>query len=155
MAKSRRAGEWLVKEGEPSGANVYKLLQGKVTVYEGSRKITSIEVNEGEEPKLIGVIAALRSDGGRTASVATDTEIKFETISIDHIQAVMKKEIPQQLKDDIESAIKAITMRDEVNRLLNKISQLSLPKRLEIPENIDPEVTEVLSELKNIYERYT
>ncbi len=44
MSKSRRAGEWLIKEGDTTEIDVYKLLQGKVSVYEGGRKRTSIEV---------------------------------------------------------------------------------------------------------------
>jgi hypothetical protein len=153
MSQSRRAGEWLIKEGDTSEIDVYKLIQGKVSVYEGGRKRTSIEVKEGEEPKLIGVIAALSSDRGRTASVGTDTEIKFETISINHIKNIIKKDIPQDIKENIESVIKAIIARDKINRLLNDISKLSLPGKLEIPENISQDAVEVLSELKNIYER--
>ena len=153
MSQSRRAGEWLIKEGDTSEIDVYKLLQGTVSVYEGGRKRTSIEVKEGEEPKLIGVIAGLSSDRGRSASVVTDTEIKYETISIDHIKNIIKKDIPQDIKEDIDSVIKAIVARDKINRLLNDISKLSLPGKLKVPENISQDAVEVLSELKNIYER--
>jgi CRP-like cAMP-binding protein len=152
MSQSRRAGEWLIKEGEVSRKNIYKLLRGAVSIYEGGKKRASIEVKEGAEPRLIGVLAALSSDGGRTASVGTDTEIKFETISIDHIKNILEKDIPQHIKEDIDTAIKAIVLRDEVNRLLDKLSKLSLAKKLEIPENVDPEVEEVLSELKKMHE---
>jgi hypothetical protein len=153
MAKSRRAGEWLIKEGDTSEIDVYKLLRGKVSVYEGGRKRTSIEVKEGEEPELIGVIAAFSSDRGRSASVVTETEIIYETISIGHIKNIIKKDLPQDIKEDIDSVIKAIVARDKINRLLNDVSQLSLPGKLKIPENISQDAVEVLSELKNIYER--
>ncbi len=99
------------------------------------------------------MIAALSSDRGRTASVGTDTEIKFETISINHIKNIIKKDIPQDIKENIESVINAIVARDKINRLLNDVSQLSLPGKLKIPENISQDAVEVLSELKNIYER--
>ena len=153
MSQSRRAGEWLIKEGEATKKNIYKLLEGKVSIYEGGKKRTSIEVKEGTEPRLIGVLAALSSEGGRTASVGTDTEIRFETISIDHIKNILQKDIPQNIKEDIDTAIKAIVLRDEVNRLLDKLSKLTLAKKIEIPENVDPEAGEVLSELKKMYEK--
>ncbi len=153
IVKSRKAGEWFIKQGDTSDIDVYKLLQGKISIYEGGRKKASIEVKEGEEPKLIGVIAALSSDRRRAASVVTDTEIKFETISIDHIKNIIKKDIPQDIKEDIDSVIKAIVARNKINRLLNDISQLPLPGKLKIPENISQDAVEVLSDLKNIYER--
>ncbi len=94
-------------------------------------------------PKLIGLIAAL-SNSRRTASVSTDTQVMFETISIDQIKNALKK--------DVDTAIKAITMRDEIKRLQSKIAQLSLPEQLDVPDDVTPEVKEVLSELKEIYE---
>ncbi len=153
MSQSMRAGEWLIKEGDTSEIDVYKLLEGKVSVYEGGRKRTSIEVREGEEPKLIGVIAALSSDRGRSASVVTDTEIRYETISMGHIKNIIKKDIPSDIKEDIDLAIEAIVARDKINRLLNDISKLSLPGKLKIPEDISQDAVDVLTELKNIYER--
>ena len=153
MSQSMRAGEWLIKEGDTSEVDVYKLLEGKVSVYEGGRKRTSIEVREGEEPKLIGVIAALSSDRGRSASVVTDTEIRYETISMGHIKNIIKKDIPADIKEDIDLAIEAIVARDKINRLLNDISKLSLPGKLKIPEDISRDAVDVLTELKNIYER--
>ncbi len=153
MSQSMRAGEWLIKEGDTSEIDVYKLLEGKVSVYEGGRKRTSIEVREGEEPKLIGVIAALSSDRGRSASVVTDTEIRYETISMGHIKNIIKKDIPEDIKEDIDLAIEAIVARDKINRLLNDISKLSLPGKLKIPDDISQDAVDVLTELKNIYER--
>ena len=151
MSKSRRAGEWLIKEGDTSGIYVYKLLQGKVSVREGDQKINTIEVKEGMKPKLIGVIAAL-SNSKRTASVSTDTQVIFETISIDQIKNALKKEVTENVRKDVDAAIKAITMRDEIKRLQSKIAQLSLPEQLDVPDDVTPEVKEVLSELKEIYE---
>ncbi len=151
MAKSRRAGEWLIKEGDTSEMYVYKLLQGKVSVREGDQKINTIEVKEGMKPKLIGIIAAL-SNGRRTASVSTDTQVIFETISIDQIKNDLKKDVTENVRKDVEAAIKAITMRDEIKRLQSKIAQLSLPEQLDVPDDVTSQIKEVLSELKEIYE---
>ncbi len=151
MAKSRRAGEWLIKEGDTSEMYVYKLLQGKVSVREGDQKINTIEVKEGMKPKLIGIIAAL-NNGRRTASVSTDTQVIFETISIDQIKNDLKKDVTENVRKDVEAAIKAITMRDEIKRLQSKIAQLSLPEQLDVPDDVTSQIKEVLSELKEIYE---
>ena len=152
MAKSRRAGEWIIKEGGVSETYVYKLLQGKVLIYEGDQRINTIEVKEDMKPKLIGVLAALSNNRDRTASVCTDTEIKFETISIDQIKNALKKDVAENVREDVDAVIKAITMRDEIKRLQSKIAQLSLPEKLDVPDDVNPEVKEVLSELKDIYE---
>jgi CRP-like cAMP-binding protein len=150
--KSRRSGEWLIKEGEVTGANVYKLLQGTVSVYEGDQKINTIEVKEGMSPKLIGVLAALSDSRDRTASVCTDTEIKFETINIDQIKTALKKEVTEKVREDVDTVIKAVTMRDEIKRLQGKIAKLPLPEKLDVPNGVSPDVKDVLAELSNLYE---
>ena len=155
MSKSERAGIWLItdtKEGGVPGYFVYKLLQGKVSVYEGDLKINTIEVKEGMKPKLIGVLAALSSSRDRTASVYTETEIKFETIAIDRLKFCLKEEVAENVREDIETAIKAITKRDEIKRLQSEIAQLSLPEKIDVPDDVNPELKEVLSELKDLYE---
>lgn len=150
--KTIRAGQWLITEGSVSGNIIYKLIKGRVSIYEGGKRINAIEVEEGMKPRLIGVISALTSDRVRTASVRTDTDIDVETVYIDHFKGLLKHDVPAEMKDDIDAIIKSIVVRDKIKRLQRELSEIAPPEKLGIPDNLNQEVSEVLSELMEVYE---
>jgi hypothetical protein len=71
---------------------------------------------------------------------------------IDHIKDLLKNNVPPEMKDDIEAIIRSIVVRDKIKRLQRELSEISPPERLEIPDNLNPEVSELLSELMKVYE---
>ncbi len=149
--KSISAGQWLFTEGDAPASIIYKLTKGRVSIYEGGKRINTMEVEEGMKPRLIGVISALTSDRVRTASVKTDTDIDVEIIYIDHFKGLIKHDVPAEVKDDIDAIIKSIVVRDKIKRFQRELSEIAPPEKLEIPDDLNQEVSEVLSELMEVY----
>ncbi len=149
--KKIEAGQWLFTEGGVPGSVIYKLIKGRVSIYRDDKMINSLEVEEGMKPRLIGVLSALVRDRKPTASVRTDTDVEVETMYIDHLQGLLKHDVPAEMRDDIDAIIKSIVVRDKIKRLQRELSAISPPEKLDIPDNINPEVSEVLSELMEVY----
>ena len=150
--KKIEPGQWLFTEDSVPGSIIYKLIKGKVSIYKGDKRINIIEVAEGMKPRLIGVISALTSDKSRSASVVTDTDVEVETMYSDHIKGILKSDVPQDMRSEIDAIIKSIVVRDKIKHLQRELSEISPPEKLDIPDNLNPEVSEVLSELMEVYE---
>jgi len=157
--KEIKSGQWLCKEGTVHRDYYYKLLKGEVSVHESDQLMARIEVQEGQRPRLIGVLSVLSGQHDpvgdthkHTTSVTTDTDITCETIAIAPLKHSLREELDEDKRNEIEAIVKAISMRDKIKILQNKISQLPLPEKFEFSENISPEVSEVLHELQVLYD---
>ena len=161
--KTFKAGGWLFKEGDVPRSIIYKLtgiprhiiyklIKGKVSIYKGDKRINIIEVAEGMKPRLLGVISALTSDRSRSVSVVTDTDVEVEIMYSDHIKGLLKNDMPPEVRDDIEAIIKSIVVRDKIKQLQRELFDISPSEKLDIPNNVNPEVSELLSELMEVYE---
>ncbi len=145
------AGQWIFTEGGQYGYFMYKLIKGKVSVYSGGAKVNEITVNEGDAPVSLGIIAALREDGKHTASVKSETEIVVERVFLDQIRGVLRNEIPDEMKSDIDTMLNTILINNEINSLKARLAKL--PKvSLEIPENLQS--NSVLQEIVRLYSFY-
>ncbi len=159
LTKEFRSGGWIFKQGATHGVHIYKLLQGEATVYEGDQKIATINVQKGQRPRMIGVLSALSGEYDHvnkrhvhTASVAANTDLTCETLDISFLRRSLRKELDEDKRDEIETVVKVIVMRDKIKEWQRKISQIPLPKKFEVPENVSPEVAEVLHELQELYD---
>jgi hypothetical protein len=121
--------------------------------------IGSIDVQEGQRPRLIGVLSVLSGEHDpvgdahkHTASVETSTDITCETIEIGPLKHSLREELDKDKRNEIDAIVKAIIMRDKIKLLQRQISQLPLPEKFEFPENISPGVSEVLHELQELYD---
>jgi len=157
--KEISSGQWLYKEGTEHRDYFHKLLKGKVSVYESDQKIASIEVVEGQEPRLIGVLSVLSGEHDpvgdahkHTASVATESNVTCETIAIRPLKHSLREELDEEKRNEVDAVVKAIIMRDKIKELQLKTSKLHLPEKFEYPENISPKVSEVLHELQVLYD---
>ena len=154
-----RSGGWIFKEGATHGSHIYKLLQGEVSIYEGDQKIATLKVKEGQKPRMIGVLSALSGEHDpvnkrhvHTSSVAANTDLTCETLDISFLRHSLREELDEDKKDEIEAVIKAIVMRRKISELKRKISNLPLPEKFKVPENISPEVSDVLHEIQKLYD---
>ena len=150
--KKIEAGQWLFTEDSVPGNIIYKLVKGKISIYKGDKRINTIEVTDGMKPRLIGVVAALTSERERTVSVQTDTEVEVETMYIDYLKGLLKSDLSAEMQSDIDAIIKSIVVRDKIKRLQRELSSISPPEKLDVPDNLNPKVSEVLSELMEVYE---
>ena len=131
---------------------IYKLIKGKVSIYKGDKRINIIEVAEGMKPRLIGVISALTTDRSRSVSVVTDTDVEVETMYSDHIKDILKSDVPQDMRSEIDAIIKSIVLRDKIKCLQRELSEISPPETLKVSDTLNPEVSDVLSELMKVYD---
>ena len=153
------SGQWIYKEGTEHRDYLHKLLKGKVSFYESDEKIASIEVEEGQEPRLIGVLSVLSGEFDpvgdahkHTASVATESDVTCEKVAIGPLKHLLREELDEEKRNEIEAVVEAIIMRDKIKELQLKTSKLHLPEKFEYPENISPKVSEILHELQVLYE---
>ena len=161
--KTIKAGQWLFKEGDVPRSIIcklisvprhiiYKLIKGKVSIYKGDKRINIIEVAEGMKPRLIGVISVLTNDRSRSVSVVTHTDVEVEIIYSDHIKDILKSDVPQETRSEIDAIIKSIVMRDKIKCLQRELSAISPPEALKVSDTLNPEVSELLSELMEVYD---
>ncbi len=144
-----KAGQWLFTEGE-TGYFIYWLLKGRVSVYRSGKKINELEINKGDKPKMLGIIASITDDRRHMASVKTETEVEAEDVYIDHIRGLIKNEVPENIKKEIDTMIKTISTSDRIKSLQGILSELP-PVTLKIPDGISEEVSRVLEELSCLY----
>jgi len=69
-------GQWIFMEKSLPGYFIYRLLEGKVSIYHHGSKINEIEIKRGDKPALIGMISALRPDGMHIASVRSESQLR-------------------------------------------------------------------------------
>jgi hypothetical protein len=157
--KEFRSGSWLFKEGAGHGANVFRLIDGSISVYEGDQKIASVEVREGQKPRIIGVLSALIGENDHvnkrhvhTTSVAANTDLNCETIEITLIKRLLRNDLTDDKRGEIDNVVKAIIYRNKIKEFQGKLANLDLPTTFEVPEKVSPEISEVLDELRGLYE---
>jgi len=145
------AGQWLLTEGN-FAYFLYKLVKGKVSVYQNETQIGGLDIKEGDNPVVLGILAALNKSRQHSASVKAETDVEVEVISYDAIQGMLAHDLPKEMKEDIDTAIKAIVLKDRMNVCNQELSKLPVVS-LDIPGNINPEVAQVLTSIKAIYSR--
>lgn len=150
-----KADQWLFTAGRVAEYCIYKLINGKVSIYKSGKKIREVEIKkDGMEPILMGITAVLRDDFMHQASVKTETEVQVERIYVDQIRGILANEIPGRLKKDIETMTESIVMGNEILCMIYKFSDTSRVN-LEIPDDLSSETREILSELKRLYKLIT
>lgn len=146
------ANQWLITDDGIPAYFMFKLLQGKVSVYSRGVKVNELEVKEGQPPVVLGIIAALRDDRMHTASIKAESKLKVVRIYIDHIRGILKNEIPENIKKDISVAIDAIVANDKIESLKAKLA--ASPKaKVQIPSGLGEEAAAVLRQISGMYDR--
>jgi predicted hotdog family 3-hydroxylacyl-ACP dehydratase len=148
------ANQWLITADNIPAYFMFKLLQGKVSVYSSGVKVNELEVKKGKEPVILGLLAALRDDRLHTASIKAETELKVVRIYMDHIRGILKNEIPEKVKKDISTAIDVVITNDKIESLKAKLA--ASPKvKVQIPANVSEEAASVLRQISGLYNRIT
>ena len=145
------AGKWLFSEGGVPEYFLYKLLKGKVSVHKGGAKVRDVKVEEGDPPVSLGVSALLSDSRVHMSSVRAETDVLVDKTSVDQIRGILAAEIPEQVKHDIDVMRRSIVLGNEVVSKWNQFSGLPTVD-LEFAEGLRPEVREVLSEIKRLYQ---
>ncbi|MBF0293464.1 MAG: hypothetical protein HQK86_15050 [Nitrospinae bacterium] len=146
------ANQWLITDDGIPAYFMFKLLQGKVSVYSRGVKVNELEVKEGQQPVVLGIIAALRDDRMHTASIKAESKLKVVRIYIDHIRGILKNEIPENIKKDISVAIDAIVANDKIESLKAKLA--ASPKtKVQIPSGLGEEAAAVLRQISGMYDK--
>ncbi len=152
VIKTIRAGEWLIAEGSIPAYFLYRMTKGRVGIYEENKKIASVEVGEGDKSHYIGFLSSLSEDRKHRASVKTETEIEVEVISTDHIQGLLRHDIPAGMRADIDMMIETIQIGDRIKGLRRIMSEKPIVD-FDIESDTHMELKEILEELKSVYER--
>ncbi len=145
------AGSWLYTEGGLPQYFIYRLLQGKVSIYKGPIKIREFEQKEGDSPVTFGIPALLRENRQHMSSVKAESDLVIERVYTDRIRQILKAEIPKEMKEDLKVITQSIVVGWEAVSRLNHFRQLRRVD-LEIPVNLGPETLEVLREIKRLYD---
>ena len=146
------ANQWFISADDIPAYFMFKLLQGKVSIYSSGVKVNELEVKAGQEPAILGLHAALRDDRLHTASIKSDTELKVVRVYMDHIRGILKNEIPENVRKDISAAIDVIVTHDKIESLKAKLA--SAPKvKVLIPANVSEEATSILRQISGLYDR--
>jgi hypothetical protein len=144
------ANQWLITADNIPAYFMFKLLQGKVSIYSGGVKVNELEVKKGKEPVLLGLLAALRDDGLNTASIKAETELKVVRVYLDHIRGILKNEIPEKVKKEFSAAIDAVITNDKIESLKAKLAATTKVK-VQIPANVSEEAASVLRQISGMY----
>jgi predicted hotdog family 3-hydroxylacyl-ACP dehydratase len=148
------ANQWLITADNIPAYFMFKLLQGKVSIYSGGVKVNELEVKKGKAPIMLGLLAALRDDRLHTASIKAETELKVTRIYIDHIRGILKNEIPEKVRKDISAVIDAVVANDKIESLKAKLA--ATPKvKVQIPANASEEVASILRQISGLYGKIT
>jgi len=129
---------------------IYELISGCVGIYHKGEKVNTIEVNEGEDSVFLGIIAAMREDRIRIASVQTETDVVAIMHSIDQIAGILRNEIPNEVKSDVHTMIEAITLKNEIDVMTARLE--SLPKVSgKAPSGMRDQARKIVNEVVRIY----
>ncbi|MDH5510784.1 MAG: hypothetical protein OEZ32_10575 [Nitrospinota bacterium] len=143
-------GQWIFLERSLPGYFIYRLLEGKVSIFHSGAKINEIDVKKGEKPVLIGMISALRSDGLHIASVRSESKLQVERIYSDQVRGILNNEVPDATKADLRMMIDTIVVRNEIEALKNKLKTIKDVK-VQIPHNLPEDLKEVLGNITTLY----
>jgi len=145
-----KPNEWIILEGGTPAYYIYELLSGRVGIYHKGEKMNEIEVNEGDDSVFLGIIAAMREDRVRVASVRTETSVVAIMHSMDQIAGILRNEIPKEVKSDVHTMIEAITLKNEIDVMASRLK--SLPKvSAEAPAGMSDQARKVVHEVTRIY----
>jgi len=148
------AGKWIIAEGGIPAYYVFKLIKGTVSIHKGGREIREAVIGPGDAPIMMGVTALLRPDRMHMASIRAETEVEAELIHVEHILGILRNNIPQAQKQTLKHMAEAINMGNEIISLVNKYFEV--PRvNLELPDGLDQETTEVLTEVNRLYTTIT
>jgi CRP-like cAMP-binding protein len=151
-SRTIKKGEWIIVEGDIPAYFLYKLTKGKVGIYEEHEEITSVEVKEGERPKFLGFMSTLSEDRKHRASVKTESEVQVDIIYADHIRALLQHDVPAAMRKNIDTMIETIQIGDRIKGLRKHLSEMP-EVDIAIDSGFDPELKEVLDELRTLYQR--
>lgn len=144
-------GHWLISESNTPAYFIYKLKKGKVSIYTNGRKVNEMEVRDGDKPKLLGVLAVLRDDRRKMASVKTESPVEVESIYIDHLLGIIKNETPASVRKDVDAVIESIQLINSIKVQETRLAEIGKIK-LSIPSNATGDALELFEELKSLYE---
>ncbi len=145
------AGHWLITEGGVPSYFMHKLMSGTVGIYEDGQKIAEVEVNDGGRPRWLGFVSTLGKNHHHRASVRTETEVAVDSVYVDHIQGLLRHEVPVDIREDIDLMVEAVSMADHIKGLRRKLAKMKMVDLIP-PSDIDKELADVLAELKRLYE---
>lgn len=148
------ANQWLITADDIPAYFMFKLLQGKVSIYSSGVKVNELEVKEGQEPALLGLLAALREDRLHTASIKAETQLKVVRVYMDHIRGILKNEIPENVRKDLAATIDVVVTNDKIESLKAKLA--AAPKvKVQIPSNVSGEAASILRQISGLYDKIT
>lgn len=144
-------GHWLISESNTPAYFIYRLKKGKVSVFTNGKKINEMEVRDGDEPKLLGVLAVLRDNRMHQASVKAESPVEVEMIYIDHLIGIIKNETPANVRKDVDAVIESIQLMNSIKTQEDRLAEIG-KIRLSIPGNTKDLALEMFDELKSLYE---
>ncbi len=142
---------WIITEGSNIPAYyIYELISGRVSTYRKGSKVNEVEVKEGEDSVFLGIIAAMRDDRARTASIKTETEIKVIEHSIDQVWGILTHEIPADLRAEVDTMVEAISTKNELDVLNERLA--SLPHvSAHAPDHLKGQAKTIINEVAKLY----
>ncbi len=146
------ANQWLVVQSDLPAYFLYKLIKGRVGIYEDGEKIDTVEVNEEMKPKLLNIISTLAKDHKRRIAVKTETEVKVDTAYQEHFWKLLSHDAPHDILEKIEKMIEAILIGDHIKSLRRKLSKMQVIEPFAIQETFNSEVTDLLFAIEGLYE---
>ena len=146
------ADQWLVVQSELPAYFLYKLIKGRVGIYEDGERIDTVEVKGDRRPKLLNIISTLAKDHKRRIAVKTETEVKVDTAYQDYFWKLLSHEVPHEILEKIEKMIEAILLGDHIKSLRRKLSRKQVLEPLAIQETYSSDVTDLLYAIEGLYE---
>lgn len=148
-----KPGQWIILEGNIPAYYIYRLMSGKVSYHEDGTKIREIDIKGGDTPKIIGFTAALRDDRFHHASIRAESDIEAEELSVDMIKHVLRREVPDAMKEQINVMIDAIVLGNHIKSLKRKMAALPRisDEQLEVTGDGSRDLSDLLAELKKVY----
>ncbi|MDH5679279.1 MAG: hypothetical protein OEZ28_11740 [Nitrospinota bacterium] len=143
-------GQWIFLERSLPGYFIYRLLEGKVSIYHSGTKIGELDVKKGDKPVLIGMISALRPDGLHIASVRSESKLQVERIYSDQVRGILNNEVPDNTKSDLRMMIDTIVVRNEIEALKHKLKTIK-PVNFQVPGGLPEDLQEVLQNIEKLY----
>ncbi len=149
------ADQWLIVQSDLPAYFLYKLIKGRVGIYEDGEKIDTVEVKDEMRPKLLNIIATLAKDHKRRIAVKTETEVRVDTAYQEYFWKLLSHEVPHEILEKIEKMIEAILIGDHIKSLRRKLSRMQVLEPLDIQETYSSEVTDLLYAVEGLYEHIT
>ena len=147
-----KANQWLGVQSDLPAYFLYKLIKGRVGIYEDGEKIDTVEVNEEMTPRLLNIISTLAKDHKRRIAVKTETEVEVDSAYQEHFWKLLSHEVPHDMLEKIEKMIEVILVGDHIKSLRRKFSKMQVVGPLAIQETFNTEVKDLLFAIEGLYE---